>query len=109
MLYGRFAHIVHAPGPSSPAQSSFIASAATTRTAGRSPTTSSSAGTSARSNSIASTSAPADASAIVSDPSPAPTSTTRTPGAAPASAAIARPRFGSIRKCWPSDLDGRMP
>ena len=49
------------------------------------------------------------ASATVSDPSPAPTSTTWLPASAPASAAIARARLGSIRKFCPRDLVGRMP
>src|SRR5918996_1829514 len=90
------------------AQSASTASSRTTRT-GRPRTTSSRAGTRARSSSTARTSAPTPARATVSEPRPAPISSTRTPGAAPASRARARARLGSARKCWPRERSGRIP
>src|SRR5439155_653566 len=43
------------------------------------------------------------------EPSPAPTSRTRSPGPTPASSAIRRARAGSTRKFCPSDFRGRTP
>src|SRR5215213_2693624 len=109
-LYGRFAQQTHGSSPSSAGQSHVVASAWTISTEGRSPTVSRRPRSRPRSNSIASTrSAPASASAVVSDPSPAPISSTWTPGPTSASRAIAAAKFGSSRKFWPSAFDGRTP
>src|SRR3954453_17249075 len=110
MLYGRFPQAIPARSTGTDDQTVFVASAASTSTAGCDPATARNAGMSARSNSTASTrSAPRSASAVVSAPRPAPMSSTASPGPTPASAAIAAARFGSIRKCWPSAFDGSTP
>ena len=72
-------------------------------------TTSRSAGSRWRSISTAVTSAPVSASARVSDPSPAPISTTASPGPTPARRAMRRTVFGSTTKFWPRARLGARP
>ena len=94
--------------PAAPSQSSRMASPSTTVTPAGS-TTARSTGTSPRSTSTAVTAAPVSARARVSEPSPAPISTTRSPGPTPASRAMRRTVLGSTTKFWPRARLGRRP
>ena len=62
-----------------------------------------------RSTSTAVTDAPVSARARVSEPSPAPISTTRSPGPTSASRAMRRTVLGSATKFWPRARLGRRP
>src|SRR5437870_2121673 len=62
-----------------------------------------------RSSSTATTSAPVPASGAVSEPSPAPISSTWSPGPTAAISTMRRASAGSIRKCWPRALRGLIP
>src|SRR5437763_6038637 len=96
------------PSPSSEDQSSRSASPWITSTPAGS-TRVRSTGTRWRSSSIAVTEAPVSARASVSEPSPAPISTTRSPGPTWAKRAMRRTVLGSATKFWPRARLGRMP
>ena len=97
MLYGKLATTVHDRSPSTSSQSIRIASPSITVAPDGSTTVRRTA-TMRLSISTAVTTAPASMSAIVRAPSPAPISSTRSPGATSARRAMRRTVFGSTTK-----------